>query len=905
MTINKIEIVESDLSVVVTSPGPQGTAGKTVLGGDGVPSDELGIDGDFYIDTNASNIYGPKANGSWGSPRSLLGTAATIAVGTTTSVPNSGTASVTNSGTTNAATFDFVLRDGADGKSVLSGSGVPSAGLGVDGDFYIDTSSDTIYGPKAGGTWGAATSLVGPQGIPGKGVASGGTVGQVLVKSSSVDYATGWGDAISSGVSVPDGATVSVLGLPGVTIHSIGSISLADGLTQLYGPFFVDRPIDVAECAIEVTTPWAGGAVSLHLIQADEDWQPINGTDVTVAASVDCSTAGIKLVAGLSLNLERGRWLTVLKETVDGAGTLRGFSGAPPGVSFFSDTFSAIDASGFWRKLSPTSLADKWSRATYDIDDRGFQQPILLKWNRPFSVLDSLNPVMWLDASDASTITLGAGSLVTTWADKSGNGYDMAQGTVTYQPDSGTRTLNGLNVLDFDNDNMENVTVSTSNQSVVFMVSDDDVITGTARYHAFGLTSASPTVGILGGTQYRIGQGTVLDQGTAATGVKLWRAVFDTTDTLHVDQVSEISGNAGTNAMTGLRIGSLGGATYGINAALAEIIIVDGTLTAQQISDAETYLANKWGIGPGKVGVVTTTAGSGEVLLSWSAPDSILPVTDYIVEYSTDDVNWTTFVDAVSAATTATVTGLMNSTLYYFRVAAVNNGGTGEFSDSVTATPILSPLDLSPLAWYDASDTGTITESGGAVSQWDDKSGNGYDLTQLTSIRQPKTGTATLNSLNTVEFDNTTSFQHLFNTSIDVSSGNHTFFLVIDIAAGDTDHPLLTSGTLTGGYAYLGSQGSSSTAISNWTTTSLHVDSVLQTPTTRDDVYTALGTGPGLFRVVAQANVSGMSYGYGQDPFDWDYGTKLAEVIIVDGTLSAQQISDTETYLADKWGITL
>ena len=36
-----------------------------------------------------------------------------------------------------------------------------------------------------------------------------------------------------------------------------------------------------------------------------------------------------------------------------------------------------------------------------------------------------------------------------------------------------------------------------------------------------------------------------------------------------------------------------------------------------------------------------------------------------------------------------------------------------------------SPLDLSPAAWFDASDSGSITESGGAVSQWNDKSGVG------------------------------------------------------------------------------------------------------------------------------------------------------------------------------------
>lgn len=56
---------------------------------------------------------------------------------------------------------------GADGKTVLNGAGAPGAGLGTDGDFYIDTTADAIYGPKAAGAWGAATSLIGPQGPQG------------------------------------------------------------------------------------------------------------------------------------------------------------------------------------------------------------------------------------------------------------------------------------------------------------------------------------------------------------------------------------------------------------------------------------------------------------------------------------------------------------------------------------------------------------------------------------------------------------------------------------------------------------------------------------------------------------------------------------------------------------------
>ena len=46
--------------------------------------------------------------------------------------------------------------------TVLSGSGAPGSGLGSDGDFYIDTDVSDFYGPKAAGTWGSATSLIGP-----------------------------------------------------------------------------------------------------------------------------------------------------------------------------------------------------------------------------------------------------------------------------------------------------------------------------------------------------------------------------------------------------------------------------------------------------------------------------------------------------------------------------------------------------------------------------------------------------------------------------------------------------------------------------------------------------------------------------------------------------------------------
>jgi hypothetical protein len=55
----------------------------------------------------------------------------------------------------------------------------------------------------------------------------------------------------------------------------------------------------------------------------------------------------------------------------------------------------------------------------------------------------------------------------------------------------------------------------------------------------------------------------------------------------------------------------------------------------------------------------------------------------------------------------------------------------------------------------DASDTATITESGGSVSQWNDKSGNNRHVTQGTGIKQPTTGSETKNGRNVIVFDGT------------------------------------------------------------------------------------------------------------------------------------------------------
>lgn len=62
----KVIVTEIVNDVIVSSPGPQGPRGRTILNGTGVPSNNLGLEGDFYYDKSLSKFYGPKlSDATW------------------------------------------------------------------------------------------------------------------------------------------------------------------------------------------------------------------------------------------------------------------------------------------------------------------------------------------------------------------------------------------------------------------------------------------------------------------------------------------------------------------------------------------------------------------------------------------------------------------------------------------------------------------------------------------------------------------------------------------------------------------------------------------------------------------------------------------------------------------------
>lgn len=91
---------------------------------------------------------------------------------------------------------------GNNGNAVLNGTGMPTASVGVVGDFYLDLSSRIMYGPKTSSGWGAGFSITGPQGPQGATGPAGPAGPQGATGPQGLQGATG-----PAGPAGPQGAT--------------------------------------------------------------------------------------------------------------------------------------------------------------------------------------------------------------------------------------------------------------------------------------------------------------------------------------------------------------------------------------------------------------------------------------------------------------------------------------------------------------------------------------------------------------------------------------------------------------------------------------------------------------------------------------------------------------------------
>lgn len=135
----------------------------------------------------------------------------------------------------------------------------------------------------------------------------------------------------------------------------------------------------------------------------------------------------------------------------------------------------------------------------------------------------------------------------------------------------------------------------------------------------------------------------------------------------------------------------------------------------------------------------------------------------------------TSTIDLTNVSTTATGSLTPSGQIYWRGITQDQwRGITQDEWRSIDqgSTSPWSPANITTQLWLDASDSATITLVSGAVSQWNDKSGNARNATQSASASRPTVLTANINGLDVLSFDGSDDWMEtpvIFNAASDVS----------------------------------------------------------------------------------------------------------------------------------------
>jgi hypothetical protein len=204
---------------------------------------------------------------------------------------------------------------------------------------------------------------------------------------------------------------------------------------------------------------------------------------------------------------------------------------------------------------------------------------------------------LWLDAGDASTITLN-GSTVSQWNDKSGNGRNASQATAANQPTYTPSGLNGKPVLTFDgsDDFLSFQGVHDAQWSIATVGRANGANQGFVQFGGLnslgslfteGTYRARPTTGGVSDASAPCtpGENVILSATYGVSTTDVWKnGVIGTPASL---------GGVASNALS--TIGSLQNLFF-LNGFISEMVVTNGVLSTTDRQRLEGYLAHKWGL---------------------------------------------------------------------------------------------------------------------------------------------------------------------------------------------------------------------------------------------------------------------------------------------------------------------
>lgn len=232
-------------------------------------------------------------------------------------------------------------------------------------------------------------------------------------------------------------------------------------------------------------------------------------------------------------------------------------------------------------------------------NDFAIKRSLMAKYGIPyFSPLDVSGIRSWFGADRITG--LRDGDPIALWLDAGPQGADLIQATGSKQPLWKKDILNHKPVVRFDGtDWMRSAAFTASSQPhTIFIVAKND---STAAIHVLldGIASGNrhaisyPTSG-----QLRAFAGSLLDSGTnEGTGYKLYSVVINlTSSATYANGVLRVSGNLGTNTITGYTVGAVYDDTLPHLGDIAEIIIYDGALSTLNRQRQEGALLIKYAL---------------------------------------------------------------------------------------------------------------------------------------------------------------------------------------------------------------------------------------------------------------------------------------------------------------------
>jgi hypothetical protein len=132
-----------------------------------------------------------------------------------------------------------LVSDLANKRTILSGTTVPSAGLGSDGDLYIDTLGNRLYGPKTG-SWGSGSFTKGDPGTGATAVISSAnftaSTGVRYITTQTLTITDPTGTAVGQNYEVMVGAGTATIGGIAYAPSRIEIIRYFNGLTWTTTP---------------------------------------------------------------------------------------------------------------------------------------------------------------------------------------------------------------------------------------------------------------------------------------------------------------------------------------------------------------------------------------------------------------------------------------------------------------------------------------------------------------------------------------------------------------------------------------------------------------------------------------------------------------------------------------------